>query len=362
MSLDEHLPKLKWSAVTSLAIAGVLALSTWYKVRCYPDTPAFPAILLWMLAVWLPWIPLSLLVFRLSKSLPLRSRRWFTLPSHLLISCLLTLCHWAYFLLLSSRLSPFLGLPDTTYGAYAFFFLFWIQLDLLLYWAHLGFATVRSSEADLRNRERQASELQVQIVESQLQALKLQIQPHFLFNTLNTVVAMQRTGEIEKATRMTVALSELLRLLLASGEAQEVPLSRELELLDRYLEIERFRFEDRLVVDEEVEDGLRDASVPTLLLQPLVENAIRHGVAIPARRKIVSLEIHRNGDRLVIEVTNETRDHEASNEGFGIGLRNLQQRLAGLYATNHRFSSRVEAGRFKVEAEIPLHWVEGGGG
>lgn len=346
----------------ALFIGVVVAATTWIRVRSWPETPSFLPVLFWQLGVWLPWAPATALVFRLSDRAPLAARRWFTLPMHAAISLGLALVHAAYFTALSSRFSPFLGLPLTKYGAYAFFFLFWIQLDVLLYWALLGLATMRSAEAEIRRRERRARELELQLAESQLQALKLQIQPHFLFNTLNTVVAMQRLGEIEKATRMTVALSGLLRSLLAAGNDHEVPLQRELELLDGYLEIERFRFEDRLLVERSVSGDLADVLVPALLLQPLVENAIRHGAASLSGRREVRLAVRRSGDCLEIEVTNETTDEPGgSAEGLGIGLQNIRERLHELYAAEHAFEMRIEGGRSLVQVRLPLQVATGGG-
>jgi len=344
----------------ALFIGFVLAATTSIRIRAWPDTPGFPSILLWQLMVWLPWAPATALVFRLSDRLPIARRRWFTIPAHAAISLGLALAHAAYFFGLSAQFSPFLGLPLTKYGAYAFFFLFWVQLDVLLYWALLALATIRASEAELRRRERRARELELRLAESQLQALKLQIQPHFLFNTLNTIVAMQRTGEIDKAIRMTVALSEVLRLLLSSGSAHEVPLDRELELLDGYLEIERFRFEDRLVVDRRVGGGIEGALVPALLLQPLVENAIRHGVASLSGRREVRLSVQRSGERLAIEVGNDADESADGGEGLGIGLENIRQRLRELYAADHAFAIRLDDGCSLVQVELPLHFAAEG--
>jgi LytS/YehU family sensor histidine kinase len=173
---------------------------------------------------------------------------------------------------------------------------------------------------------------------------------------------MQRVGDIDKATRMTIALSELLRLLLASGDAHEVTLGRELELLERYLEIERFRFEDRLVVDRTVDGGLEGASVPTLLLQPLVENAIRHGVASLSGRREVRVSVRRSGDRLAIEVANDTDRQQDMGPGLGIGLQNIRRRLRELYASDHELSLEIEGGRSLVRVELPLRWSPGGTG
>lgn len=146
-----------------------------------------------------------------------------------------------------------------------------------------------------------ASQLQTQLVQAQLQALKMQLHPHFLFNTLHTITALVHEDP-ELAERTITRLSELLRLFLANSTIHEVPLSEELHILDLYLEIERARFEDRLQVHYDVPDELREATVPNLVLQPLVENAIRHGLGKKAAPGTISITAESYGETLVLRV------------------------------------------------------------
>jgi signal transduction histidine kinase len=146
------------------------------------------------------------------------------------------------------------------------------------------------------------SQLETQLAQSQLQALKMQLDPHFLFNTLHTISELVHEDP-EAAERMIVRLSELLRLSLENAGTQEVPLRKELDFLERYLEIEKIRFEDRLSVRFDIDPGALDARVPNLILQPLVENAIRHGIANSAEGGSVSIVARRDGTRLELEVS-----------------------------------------------------------
>src|SRR4051812_21524989 len=137
-----------------------------------------------------------------------------------------------------------------------------------------------------------ASELEAQLSRAQLHALQMQIRPHFLFNTLNTISGLVRVDDKAAATTMLAGLGDLLRILLRSDGAQEVPVRQELELIERYLQIEQVRFGDQLAVEVRVEPGAEDALVPNLILQPLVENAVRHGIGTSTGKVAVSVECH----------------------------------------------------------------------
>ena len=203
------------------------------------------------------------------------------------------------------------------------------------------------------DRRVRASELEAQVSRAQLQALQMQIRPHFLFNTLNTISGLVRIDDKAAATTMLAGLGDLLRLLLRSDGAQEVPVRQELELIERYLQIEQVRFGDQLAVEVSVQPGVEDALVPNLILQPLVENAVRHGVGATTGR--VSVNVQRVGSTLRMEVSDsgDTRPHDG--DSLGIGLTNTRARLERLYGTVHRFELSQSALGTSAVIEIPLH-------
>ncbi len=209
-----------------------------------------------------------------------------------------------------------------------------------------------------------ASVLQTRLVEAQLQALKMQLHPHFLFNTLHTITALIHEDP-ETAERMIARLAELLRLFLATTTVHEVPLSEELRILDLYLEIERTRFEERLQVRYEVPDSLRDATVPNLVLQPLVENSIRHATGRSSEPGWILIAAKRDGGSLVLCVTDngEGLREDAYSGGKdpmgtrhqGMGLTITRGRLATLYGSNQSLVLRnVPSGGVEARISLPL--------
>lgn len=214
-------------------------------------------------------------------------------------------------------------------------------------------ATSYYREAGARER------LEARLAQAQLQSLKLQIHPHFLFNTLNSIAALIG-DDPAAAERMITGLSDFLRLSLRNVGEQEVPLERELEILGHYLAIQSVRFEGRLHVVVDAERDVLRASVPNLLLQPLVENAIRHGIAPRASGGSVHVEAHRSGDRFYLRVTDDGVGPAAPIDGRGLtegtGLANTRARLEHLYGAAHRFRATGEPGRgFTVDIELPYH-------
>jgi LytS/YehU family sensor histidine kinase len=198
-------------------------------------------------------------------------------------------------------------------------------------------------------------QLEARLARAQLQSLKLQLHPHFLFNTLNTITALLHTDP-RAAERVVSGLSELLRLSLNNVGEQEVPLARELELLEHYIGIQQIRFQDRLRVSFDVEADARQALVPNLMLQPLVENAIRHGIAPRASPGQVAVRARRNDGVLELRVEDDGvgEDPRALHRD-GVGLGNTRARLLSLYGSAHRFEARGRAnGGFTVAIEIPF--------
>ncbi len=200
--------------------------------------------------------------------------------------------------------------------------------------------------------ELKASQLETQLAKAERQALKSQLHPHFLFNTLNSISALQLTN-VEAAHRMTARLGDFLRLTLDASGVNEVPLRREIEFLQSYLEIERLRFEDRLTVRIDVEPEILGLPVPNLILQPIVENSLRHGIG--ARRGRGRIEVIARRSDGVVRI--EVRDDGPGLKEPGrerIGIVNTRSRLQQLYGDSFRFEMRNAAeGGVVVTLEIP---------
>src|SRR5215475_13934903 len=243
------------------------------------------------------------------------------------------------------------------------------QLDWLLmtYLFLIGLAYALAYRRESESRALNASQLETRLVEAQLQALQRQLHPHFLFNTLNTISGLIRTDP-DGADVMIDRLGDLLRMTLHKSGIQEVSLKEELDVLQKYVEIERTRFGNRLNIEMHVEPETLDAQVPSLVLQPLVENAIRHGIAPNARPGWIAVHAERASGELVLQVLD-------SGDGLppdrlmalnrGVGLDNTRARLAHLYRDRFEFTfSNLERGfcvtiRIPFEAQAPAGEVVG---
>jgi len=208
-----------------------------------------------------------------------------------------------------------------------------------------------------RERELRAAQLEGRLAQAELQNLKTQLQPHFLFNTLHAISVLMQEN-VPAANRMLVRLSELLRMTLESAGAQEVTLKQEMEFAQRYLEIEQTRFQDRLSVKTEVDTAALDARVPSLLLQPLVENALRHGISRRAGAGLLEICAQREGDNLRLQVRDNGPGLQTDANGVmvkGVGLSNTRARLNQLYGSAHSFEiGNAEGGGVLVTVTIPF--------
>jgi signal transduction histidine kinase len=214
----------------------------------------------------------------------------------------------------------------------------YLAIDIVVYWGVVGGYYAFDYARELRRRELSASQLWASLTEARLEALRAQVNPHFLFNTLNAISVLAMKGENSRVTQTLALLSDLLRLTLDGGLPQQVPLSRELELTDLYLEIQCVRFPDRLKVDRDIAPEALDALVPSLLLQPIVENAIVHGIAQnPAGGEIV-VRAFRDGGDLRLQVCDTGPGFSAGAVRPGIGLTNTRARLEQLYGVHQRMS------------------------
>lgn len=234
-------------------------------------------------------------------------------------------------------------------------FLLWVLSDGLLYWLVLGADWAVEHSRRAQERQVRASQLETQLVQARLQALQMQLHPHFLFNALHTIGTLVRTGQDAVAVRVVAGLGDLLRRVLDGAQATEVPLKQELDFVRGYLEIERVRFRERLRFTIEADPDTLDAAVPQLLLQPLVENAIRHGVAPQERGGQIIIGARRIADQLCLLVRDDGTGLNGQPDG-GLGLANTRQRLQALFGVEHTFEV-VSAPDGGVEAQIaiPFH-------
>jgi signal transduction histidine kinase len=261
------------------------------------------------------------------------------------------------FHLMRSGLSVALATPDLYMAPTpSRFFATWVNAlltycDLILVGHALHYAR------DSRDQALRRARLEARLAEAQLQVLRLQLHPHFLFNTLHTISALMHK-DLRAADRMLALLGDLLRDSFERVGAQEVSLKQELGFLERYLEIERTRFRDRLSVTLRVDPETLDAVVPNLLLQPLVENAIRHGIGRRQDAGRIEITAHRDHDRLNLRIRDDGPGLPEGEEAVpraGVGLANTAARLQQLYPNSHRFdlTNRPEGG-LEVALEIPF--------
>jgi signal transduction histidine kinase len=208
----------------------------------------------------------------------------------------------------------------------------------------------------LRFRERQAQSLELELTRANLKALKMQLHPHFLFNTLNSVAALVRKNENRTAVRMLVRLSEFLRLALEAKGVQEVTLDQELDFLNRYVEVEKIRFGDRLSLELETNSEVDGAYVPSFLLQPMVENAIHHGIEPQTGEGRIRISASRHGEDLLLRVEDNGPGLRAtSSSRKGVGVANTRERLQKMYGENQAFSLRNgDDGGVVVDIRIPF--------
>jgi sensor histidine kinase YesM len=203
-----------------------------------------------------------------------------------------------------------------------------------------------------REAERRQLQLEVLSRDAELRALRAQLNPHFLYNSLNSISALTAIDPAG-ARRMCVLLADFLRDTLAISVRDRIPLAEELALTDRFLGIEQVRFGQRLQIERHVDQGASQCRVPPLLLQPLVENAVTHGIAGLIDGGVIRLDVSRQHDRLSIAIENP-RDADAPAHGRGgVGLENVRRRLITMFGADARLETRTDPGRFRVEMALP---------
>lgn len=340
--------------------------------RSAPNHFGIPEALATNLPWWLLWALLAPLVFRLTDAFPLQRATWRrSVLVHGAASVTLTVLHLVVSAIgvWTAVSHTFLTVPEQIRQVFARY----LVSDLVTYWAIVAAyatwtATRRLQEAEGTRRslelqtvrlEAETAALRGAMTEARLAALRMELNPHFLYNALNTVSSLVQRGERDAATTMLARLSELLRRTLDQHLDHEVPIEQELDLLEHYLAIERVRFADRLEVAIDVEPAAHGALVPTFMLQPLVENAIRHGVTAVRGPARIDIRAGVHDGQLRIEVADSGPGFRDSASAPGIGLGNTQRRLAALYGNAASLAQRTrDAGGAAVVLHLPLRVEE----
>lgn len=315
------------------------------------------------MASWYTWAALSPGIVWLGHRFRLdRTPRLPSILTHLLAGVVVALVHSAVAVFASISL---FGEPITWanwYDTYIRWLAWSSPWSLVIYWIVLAVSYAWDYYGRARDEQLRATNLESQFAKAQLETLKQQLQPHFLFNTLNSISVLMQKGDVAGSTSMVFGLSELLRYTLNRNGQQEVPLADELDFTRKYLEIEQTRFGERLKVEFSIAPETLGCRVPVFLLQLLVENAVRHGIAKKAGTGQITIKSSGNSGRLQLTVEDDGvgLSEEAREEPEGIGIRNARQRLAFLYGKDFQFdlAERKPSG---VTATLDIPMVSIGG-
>jgi signal transduction histidine kinase len=336
------------------------AFAAFYFVSTFTDTPAAFGLLLTLnLGYWYSWAVLTPGILSLTRRFPFDRSAWkMAIPIHVAGVVIATSLHVV--LTVALRMGTYYAIGESLdtwlHEAQEMLFLNF-DWEMMTYWTIVGVGTALRYLHEVRAKELAAVQLETRLVEARLHTLQRQMQPHFLFNTLNTISALMHR-DVEAADAMIARLSDLLRMSLQRVGVQEVPLKEELDFLSKYLEIEQTRFRDRLTVVFDVEAETLHALVPNLLLQPLVENAIKHGIGPRPTPGQIAVRARVNGAMLELDVQDNGVGLSAArltDFNRGVGLSNTRSRLDHLYGSLHRFEFRQPAeGGLLVCIAIPM--------
>jgi two-component system, LytTR family, sensor kinase len=354
----------KWTAIVAVwVLLGVIyAGPIYFEVRAEGMSHAASRIFSWGILTWLAWAPLTPAMIWVARRYSLVDETWkrnlaVHLPAFLFISAL----HTAAATVITLSIRPFDNMGSSPFE-------FWPRFvsrlqgsfgsDLLVYGAVIGTCYALDYYRKFREREFLASRLEAQLAQAQLDSLRMQLHPHFLFNTLNSIVGLVRDNKNAAAVSMLVGLSDLLRHALDHSASHEVELREELNFIKLYLKIQEMRFSDRLQTEFDIDPATTRALVPNLILQPLMENALRHGIARSADSGLVGISSAITDGHLRLSVYDNGAglpDDWQMKGSTGIGLANTAARLHQLYDDNHQFDIRNrDTGGVEVVITMPM--------
>lgn len=357
--------RLRWTVaiIAAWAMLGVIyAGPIYFEVRSEGMGHAAWRVFSWGVLMWLAWAPLTPAIIWLARRYSLLDGAWkknllVHLPSFLLMSVL----HSAAATVITLTIDPFDSMgpsPRTFWPRFLSRMQGSFGSDLLVYGVVIGICYALDYYRKYREREILATRLEAQLAQAQLDSLRMQLHPHFLFNTLNSIVGLVRDNKNQAAVNMLVGLGDLLRHTLEHSSRQEVELREELNFIKLYLSIQEMRFSDRLRIEFDIDPASARALVPNLILQPLTENALRHGIARSAASGVIGINSAVEDGYLRLTVYDNGAglpDDWQLNGSAGIGLANTAARLQQLYDDDHQFDIRNRAdGGVEAMIMMPL--------
>ena len=347
-----------WIPAIWLGCGLIDATETVLTMRAEHMHHAWTRLFITSVTMWVPWAIVTAPAMRLNQRFPiLQSRNAKTWLVHFSAVAFIDIFFAGW-----STAQRFIFNPYGDHGPTPPFHVAWLQASvggilatIILYGAVIAVDTLLDSRSRLARQQAETAHLNEQLSKAQLDALRRQIEPHFLFNTLNSVSALIREHRNDAAVMMIAGLSDFLRRLLADPSRQQVPLAEEMEFAQKYLDIQKVRFVDRLQLAVDVPSDLLIAQVPTLILQLMVENAIKHGIAKRAHGGLIRISASRNNGTLTLSVYNDGPSLSANIAPSGIGLTNMRTRLQGLYGDAFALDMHnLQPGGVEVSVSVPF--------
>ncbi len=369
MNLESALERkyIKWAAIWGVwTLFGFFFASQVALQSQLSENPtSFWRVLSWQLSSGYVWFAISPIILWLGRRFTFDDGKWKTsIPIHLIASIVIAIGQLSIDAFVLPKLGYMRRYESASYfEIFKIFLLVNVHFGVAIYWGVLGFQQAIKYYRKYRERELRTSQLEARLATSRLQVLKMQLHPHFLFNTLNAISELIYK-DAESAERMISDLSDLLRMSFENLEVQEIPLKQELEFLEKYLEIEQMRFRDRLKVEMLISPDTLDASVPNMILQPLVENAIKHGIGPRSEGGKINIEAFRHNGHLELTVSDNGLGvpfRDLANLKEGVGISNIRRRLRHLYGERHSFSLNNAANSgLVVDLTIPFKELRDG--
>jgi signal transduction histidine kinase len=361
--LDPNIAARRVRGVGLLAILAIAsALTVMTANECHTNfvishtSASFTPSLLFGFVTWFWWVGMAIGLWQFARLGPVLRFSTTTLPFHLATACLLGMLHLA----LLQRTVQWAGVHWPAWGSlYSTLNLETRQrfgIDFVIYGFIYGVSGLLHSQLEAQRTIVQKLELERRLSQAQLRALQMQLEPHFLFNTLNALNSLVDLGRNKEASQALAHLNTILRSALQRKAPEKIPFVEELRVMESYLAIQQVRFADRLQVKIETTPEALEGLVPCFLLQPIVENAIHHGIASLETGGVVETSVKRVGDKLWMQVRdNGAGPSQSPGKGHGIGISSTRERLAYFYPDNHEFAAAArETGGYQVTIQIPF--------